>query len=71
LGVDVIACPIEGMRRRAQLGIGGNVLDLDRPSRKRDDREAARLYKLSADQGNAYAQDNLCRFYEPRSAEVV
>jgi len=30
-----IACPIEGMRMLDQLGIGDNVLDLNRPSRKR------------------------------------
>ena len=29
----------------------------------RDDREAARLYKLAADQGNAQAQANLGTFY--------
>jgi TPR repeat protein len=29
-----------------------------------DDREAARLYKLAADQGNASAQYNLGVFYE-------
>ena len=30
----------------------------------KDEREAARLYKLAADQGNAYAQGNLGRMYE-------
>jgi hypothetical protein len=30
----------------------------------KDDREAARLYKLAADQGLAYAQFNLGVFYE-------
>jgi TPR repeat protein len=29
-----------------------------------DDREAARLYKLAADQGNALAQVSLAAFYE-------
>ena len=30
----------------------------------KDDREAARLYKLSADQGNSFAQNNLGNFYQ-------
>ena len=29
-----------------------------------DDREAARLYKLAADQGDAYGQNNLGLFYD-------
>ena len=30
----------------------------------RDDREAARYYKLAADQGDAFAQNNLGLFFE-------
>ena len=50
----------ETPRRRTNLGA---FYRAGRGGLAKDDREAVRLYKLAADQGNAYAQANLADFY--------
>ena len=49
--------------RTAQVNLGV-FYEAGRGGLPQDDREAARLYKLAADQGNALAQNNLGFFYE-------
>ena len=48
----------------ARNAISGSSTTEGRGGLPKDDREAARLYKLAADQGNAAAQNNLGVFYE-------
>ena len=62
------------MKGIAQCVAGGNILhpevnlgrfyETGRGGLPKDDHEAAHLYKLAADQGEAYAQLYLGRFYE-------